>query len=69
MRVVTLFSLEPYDRAVRKIADGLAKPEYHDTSLERGGLYFYTVKASNRWSTSAPSFELGANAHCRAWQS
>jgi len=57
-----VFRSEKPGGAAQKIADGLAKPEYHDTSVERGGLYFYTVKASNKVGTSAPSAELGANA-------
>lgn len=57
-----VFRSEQPGGAAQKIADGLAKPEYHDTSVERGGLYFYTVKASNRVGASAPSAELGANA-------
>ena len=48
----SVFRSEQPGGAAQKIADGLAKPEYHDTSVERGGLYFYTVKASNKVGTS-----------------
>ena len=57
-----VFRSEQPGGAAQKIADGLAKPEYHDTSVERDGLYFYKVKASNKVGTSALSAELGANA-------
>ena len=36
--------------------------EFHDTAVERGGLYYYTVKASNDAGISPPSAELAANA-------
>ena len=46
----------------QKIADELVVPEFHDKSAERGGLYFYIVKARNAVGVSAPSVELAANA-------
>ncbi|MDP6893186.1 MAG: GDSL-type esterase/lipase family protein, partial [Verrucomicrobiota bacterium] len=46
----------------RKIANDVTVSKYHDTSVKRGELYFYTVKAKNRIGISLPSVALAANA-------
>ena len=47
----------PYEAIAKKVST----PEFHDTDLQRGGLYFYVVKAANRTGTSAASAELPAS--------
>lgn len=44
------------------VATELSKPEFHDQSVEKGELYFYTVSAVNGVGESAPSWALAANA-------
>jgi len=58
----SVFRSEQSGAASQKIANGLTVSEFHDTAVERGGLYYYTVKASNDAGISPPSAELAANA-------
>ena len=46
----------------RRISNNVIVPNYHDTSVKRGELYFYSVKAKNRIGISLPSVALAANA-------
>ena len=58
----SVFRSEQSGGPSEQIADALTVPEFHDTTVERGGLYYYTIKASNGVGTSPPSAELAANA-------
>ncbi|OUU76843.1 MAG: hypothetical protein CBC27_01035, partial [Opitutia bacterium TMED67] len=46
----------------RRISNNVIVPNYHDTSVKRGELYFYSVKAKNSVGISLPSVALAANA-------
>ena len=46
----------------RRISNNVIVPNYHDTSVKRGELYFYSVKAKNSVGISFPSVALAANA-------
>ena len=46
----------------RRISNNVIVPNYHDTSVKRGELYFYSVKAKNSIGISLPSVALAANA-------
>ena len=46
----------------RTVASGLKSPEFLDTSVKPGALYFYKITASNTAGTSSPSAEIAASA-------